>query len=65
MKYYFITYLAHRATENGTGVWNTVIDTSPMEFILQQEDDRYWWNYVITNVHEITKEEFDEYKNRF
>ena len=70
MKYYFITYQA-TTSANSIQSWNACIDISPMEYIKTVEkcEDNsshpYWRNFVITNTCEITKKEFEQFKDEF
>lgn len=66
MKYYFITFSAENRKNGGTSMWNVCIPVSPLRFITDVgEGDEQWYNFVIVNVFEISKEEFDEYKDNF
>lgn len=65
MKYYFITYQA-KNRGGGKSTWNQVIDTSPMHFINHIEMlDSTHYCFVVLNTLEITKDEFDEYEDKF
>tara|TARA_R110000796_G_scaffold161858_2_gene278638 strand:- start:739 stop:951 length:213 start_codon:yes stop_codon:yes gene_type:complete len=70
MRYYFITY---QATTSASYVqsWNECISISPMEYIkkVEEAEDKskqsYWRNFVVTNIHEITEEEYFDYNDTF
>tara|TARA_R110000772_G_C13157791_1_gene425676 strand:+ start:119 stop:334 length:216 start_codon:yes stop_codon:yes gene_type:complete len=68
-KYYFITYLGilKGETEDHNKIyWNQVIDTSPMKFIEDMNNnDQYYRDFVIINTHEITLEEFNKWENEY
>lgn len=69
IKYYFITYQASNR-QGGISIWNEVIATSPMKFIknTEQENDKgsnTYYNFVILNTCEISKKEFNKYKDNF
>ena len=70
-KYYFITYQAKRIGQPINDYWNTVIDVSPMEFIMsakrsEEESERsYYKEFVITSVLEISYTDFQEFDGQF
>jgi len=64
MKYYFITYQATNR-QGSVSIWNEVIDQSPMSFIKEFIDDKYYYNYVVINTCEISEDEFNTYKGKF
>lgn len=70
-KYYFITYAALTRSFTGQdGRWNAVIDESPMAFIKRVEKrerngSNNYYDFVILNTLEISKEEYDEWEDKF
>lgn len=71
-KYYFITYQADSTRQAGMkSEWNECTNLSPMEFVkehekAEQESDKpYYRNFVVLNTCEITKEEYEKYKDEF
>ena len=71
MKYYFITYKGKIRSELGNySIWNQCINCSPMEFIKiieksEQKGSDNYFDFVVINTLEITKEEFDKYDGHF
>tara|TARA_R110000796_G_scaffold162503_1_gene279265 strand:- start:9865 stop:10077 length:213 start_codon:yes stop_codon:yes gene_type:complete len=70
MKYYFITYQAKIRCGDNMSIWNRVIDISPMEFIkrvekAEEEHHGYHYSFTVCNTCEITKEEYNKYKDEF
>jgi len=64
-KYYFITYQATNR-DGDTSVWNDVINESPMRHITRiREGDEVYRNFVVLNIHEITKNEYKVYEGHF
>ena len=72
MKYYFITYQAtSRSGINST--WNQVINCSPMAFIKMLtnieenglNNGHKYYNFVVINTCEISKEKFNEFDGCF
>jgi hypothetical protein len=69
MKYYFITYQA--TNKQGTdSMWNQVINVSPMHFIkriskIEEQGSRTYNSFVVVNTCEITKEQYEEFKDMF
>lgn len=66
-KHYFITY---KATNRGghKSIWNQVIDISPMDFIKSLEEletTGTYYDFVVINTCEITKEDYDKFKDKF
>ena len=67
MEFYFITYQA-KNNQGGIGIWNAVIDCTPMRFILdtknlERDAGGAYSDFIVTNVHEITEEDFKEFKD--
>jgi len=66
-KHYFITYQAVNR-QGSKSIWNQVINTSPMLFIKAVEEGEKsgtYYNYVVINTCEITKEDYEKFKDRF
>lgn len=68
-KYYFIAYQATNK-DGDIGVWNDVINDSPMNFIkniqtVEENGSRTYHGFVIINACEISREEFEQFKGRF
>lgn len=69
MKYYFITYQAQNR-QGSKSVWNEVIDSSPMEFMiyvrnLEESHGNNYYNFVVLNALEISEEEYLKYMGQF
>jgi hypothetical protein len=66
-KHYFITYQAVNR-QGSKSIWNQVINTTPMVFIKAVEEAEVsgtYYNFVVINTCEITKEDYDKFKDRF
>jgi hypothetical protein len=69
MKYYFITYQA--TNKQGTiSTWSDVTNESPMDFIkrissIEERGSRTYNNFVVINTCEISRTEFEKFKNSF
>jgi hypothetical protein len=69
MKFYFITYQATNR-QGSVSVWNNVIYGSPMKFIkhiqsIEENGNNTYYNFVVLNTCEISKEEFNEFNGHF
>jgi hypothetical protein len=69
MKYYFITYQATNR-QGSVSIWNQVINESPMKFIkyiqsVEENGSNTYYNFVVLNTCEISKEEFSEFDGHF
>ena len=74
-KYYFITYQAKcnnyesKSIHGAIATFNDVINVSPMQFLKErrsfEELDNTFINHSVTNILEITKEEFEEFELEF
>ena len=69
-QYFFITYQAQKIYNSETVYFNEVIDTSPMQFIVdkfKKEKERPYPTYRefrVLNTLKITKEEYLNFKNQ-
>lgn len=69
MKYYFITYQATNK-QGCKSIWNQAINVSPMDFIkdvesLEDKTNPVYRSYVVINTCEISKQEYEKYKDEF
>lgn len=69
MKYYFITYQAE-SKDGHVAIWNQVINTSPMKFILdvekaEEKSGGVYYNFNVINTCEISRDEFKEFDGQF
>ena len=73
-KYYFITYRGRGHSRSGNSIystWSECIDIPPMKFMLdvQESENRaeksYYSSFDLINTVEISKIEYDEYKDLF
>ena len=69
MKYYFITYQATNR-QGSVGIWNQVINVSPMEFIkkiydVEERGSKTYRDFVVLNTCEISEEDFNKYDGHF
>lgn len=70
-KYYFITWQATPWDNFASKrMWSTVIDQSPMAFIInaeriEREANRTYRDFLVINTLEITEDEFKEFKGQF
>jgi len=68
-KYYFFTLQATNR-QGSISVWNYITNKSPIEFLLEiqgteEKGSRTYYNFVIINSFEITKEEYEKFKDKF
>jgi len=68
-KYYFFTLQATNRDGHDSS-WNYITDKNPIESLLkiqsaEEKGSRSYYNFVIINSFEITKEEYEKYKNKF
>lgn len=69
-RYYFITYQAKRRGGIELCYWQDITDKLPMQFILdvqeaEEEGEKNYVDFVVTNVHEITEDEYYFYQYSF
>ena len=73
-RYYFITYGAKRTGKPTMDYWNSVTDKTPMEFIRDEETAENsmhhpklpnYLGFIVLSVHEITRLEYNEWRDEF
>lgn len=68
-QYFFITYQAQRIYNGEIFYWNEVIDTSPMQFIVDKINDEKikdrpeYREFVALNTLKISREEYLQFKD--
>lgn len=70
-KFYFITFESKQRKDNTTVKRNDVIFVSPIEFMalindeLKNNTNSRYYDFILINSLEITKEEYLKYKDKF